>query len=623
MRPITMGRRIWASFGIGATATAVATVVLTGVVSSPVGPLGQVVTPPAAAGELETFDGCDDLLRWYVDAALPHVGAWGLGGWPVMLQADRAVAVAGAAEAAPRDASVAEDAVSGSATGTNVQEAGVDEPDLAKTDGRILAHVDGRRLVVTDVSGSEPRELSTVSLPRDLGAVELLLVGDRVVVLGASGGWGGPMPVDGSRDLVAPGWGGSGSTRALVVDVGDPASPRIEHDSTFDGSLVSARQYGDAVRLVVSTQSPAIDFVQPRRGRSPAEAKEENRRLVRASSIDDWLPQAETSGSSQRLVECSSVHHPEKASGYGTVTVVAFDPAEPADRRTTAVTTGSDLVYSSTDRLYLATQQRRSSGVHAFALEGLDTSYVASGTVAGHVRDRWSFSEYDGHLRVATALGKDAWEPDENAVVVLRERGSDLVEVGRVARMGIEEQIQSVRWFDDLAVVVTFREVDPLYTVDLSDPTAPRVVGELKIPGFSAYLHPLGDDLLLGLGQHADLEGRRLGAQAAVFDLRDLTDPARLDTVGFGRDTEFLASWDPRALTYLPESRTVLATMSDWRKDGGGTRLVALEVGPDGRLRVGESRKVGGWDGWQIRTLPLGDGRVALVTGRDVELLTP
>ena len=85
--------------------------------------------------------------------------------------------------------------------------------------------------------------------------------------------------------------------------------------------------------------------------------------------------------------------------------------------------------------------------------------------------------------------------------------------------------------------------------------------------------------------------------------------------------SEFLASWDPRALTYLPESRTVLATLSDWRS--GSTHLTVMKVGEDGRLRVGPTRKVGGWDGAQVRTLPLGDGRVALVHGPDVELLTP
>lgn len=613
-----MRRRSWASVGVGAVATVTATAVLTGIAEPP-GRIGAVVAPPAAAAELEPFTDCEQLRRWYVAAALPHVGPWGLGGpfWagPVPL----ATASRAASPVAELDAAVPQDAVGSGATGTNVQEAGVDEPDLAKTDGRLLAHVDGRRLVLTDVTGPEPRELSTLPLPRALGATELLLVGDRVVVLGAGGRDHHPF-VDAPR-LALPWPGGAGSTRVLVVDVSDPAAPVTSADSTYDGALVSARQYDDVVRLVLSTHAPALDFVQPRRGLSRAEARRENRRIVRESGIDDWLPQVESEGLSSRLVDCSAVRHPERASGYGTVTVVGLVPAQPTVRRSTAVTTGSDLVYSSADRLYLATHDRRRTGLHAFALEGPDAAYVASGSVRGWVRDRWSLSEHDGHLRVATALGKDPWDPDENGVVVLREDGDALVEVGRVARLGIDERIQSVRWFDDLAVVVTFREVDPLYTVDLSDPAAPRVLGELKIPGFSAYLHPVGDDLLLGLGQDARRDGRTLGAQAAVFDLRDLTAPRRLATVGFGRSTEFVAAWDPRGLTYLPESRTVLAVLSDW--GSAGTRLVVLAVGEDGALVERSRQVVAGWDSGQVRTLPLPEGRVALVTPRGVDLLTP
>lgn len=578
--------------------------------------------PRAAAADLEPFAGCEQLRQWYVDAALPHVGPWGLGGEGGVLpavDADRATAELAAGDVAPQRA------VGSGPTGTNVQEAGVDEPDLAKTDGSLLAHVEGPRLVLTDVAGTEPRELSTLRLPGGLGVPELLLAGDRVVVLGTEGGgWFGPVFVDGrGPGFPAP---GAAATRVVVVDVTDPAAPRVEHDTTVDGRLVSARQYDDVVRLVVSKQAPDIDFVRPGRGRSRAEARWENRRLVRESSVDAWLPQAESGGSSTRLVDCTAVHHPPQASGYGTVAVVAFDPADPADRRTTAVTSSSDLVYSSSDRLYLATWQRRGSAVHAFALRGTDTVYVASGRVPGYVRDRWSFSEYDGHLRVATTLrasdpGRSARDPDENAVVVLRERGSDLVQVGRVAAMGIDEQIQSVRWFDELAVVVTFRQVDPLYTVDLSDPTAPRVIGELKIPGFSSYLHPVGGDLLLGLGQDADRAGVTRGAQAAVFDLRDLADPRRRDTAGFGRDTQLVASWDPRAFTYLPESRTVLTVLSSWRD--GRTRLVVLGVAEDGTLTERSGRVVGGWDGSRVRTLPLPAGRVAVVTDDGVWLFTP
>ena len=606
--------------GIGASATVAATALLTGVATTP-GPVGDAVTPPATAGELTAFSGCEELRRWYVEAALPHVGPWGLGGlfWATPATLDRELVGAATAVAESR---TTQDAVPAGGTGTNVQESGVDEPDLAKTDGRLLVHVDGRRLVLTDVQGDAPRELATFPLPRHLAAAELLLVGDRVVVLGVEDGWGGPVPpADRPAPLVDLPRPVPGSTRLLVVDAGDPTAPRIEHDALLDGGLVSARETDGVVRLVVSTQSPAIDFVQPRRGLSRGEARRENRRLVRESDIDAWLPQVETDDASSRLVECADVRHPDRASGYGTVTVVALDPDDPAERRATAVTTGSDLVYASADRLYVATHERRSTGVHAFTLDGLDTAYVASGTAPGHVRDRWSFDEHDGLLRVAAALGKDPWSPDENAVVVLEERGDDLVEVGRVAAMGIEEQIRSVRWFDDLAVVVTFREVDPLYTVDLSDPTAPRVLGELKIPGFSSYLHPLGDDLVLGLGQHATGRGRVRGAQAAVFDLGDLADPRRVATVQFGRHSELVASWEPRALTYLPETGTVLTTLSDW--DDGATRLVVLRVDAEGRLEERSSRLVGGWDGSRVRTLPLPDGRVALVAGGEVELLRP
>ncbi|HSE10660.1 MAG TPA: beta-propeller domain-containing protein, partial [Nocardioidaceae bacterium] len=581
-----MRRRTWAGLGIGATATLAATAVLNGVVAPSGSLVGDVLDLPAAAAtELEPFAGCEELRQWYVDAALPHVTAWGLGGGPVM---PLAVAEARATLDSAAQADAAGKAVSNGPTGTNVQEAGVDEPDVAKTDGSLVAHVKGDRVVLNDVTGEEPRKLSTVPLPRDFGSTEVLLVGDRLVVLGTVWQhWGGPIAADEMPGRsILPYDGSQGMTRAVVVDVSDPSSPRVVDDTSFDGSLVSARQYDDVVRLVLSTSSPRIDFVQPRRGRTPREAKAENRRLVRESTIEDWLPRVESDDSSSALVDCQDVAHPETSSGYGTVSVVAFDPAEPDARRTTGVTTSSDLVYSSTDRLYLAAspfgwwvgrrKEPPTTGVHAFALDGLDTDYVASGDVPGQVRDRWSMSEYDGHLRVATALGKSSWDPDENAVVVLEERAGSLVEVGRVGRMGIREQIQSVRWFDEVAVVVTFRQVDPLYTLDLSDPTRPRVVGELKIRGFSSYLHPVGGDLIVGLGQDATGRGRTLGAQAAVFDLADLADPRRVDTLRFGRNTEFAASWDPRAFTYLADRRTLLATLGNWN---GPDRVVVLRVG--------------------------------------------
>ena len=641
-----MRRRSLALFGAGATASlATCALLTTSVVATSLAVLVSPLSPPAAAEELPTFDSCEQLRQWYVDAALPMVGAWGFG-WPgayiegdVVTVAQRSAASPVAAGAAAVD-QAGDQAVGSGETGTNVQEAGVDEPDIAKTNGRLVVQVRGGQLLITDVSGDSPRLLSRTDLPRLIAQPELLLVGDRVLVTGdESYRYGrGPIPVDASGDSVYPGRGIGETTRLVTFDISDPGHPVVTQQDRFDGHLVSAREYDGVVRAVISTGTPDLDFVHPNRRRTVKQAGRANRQIVRETTIDDWLPRVSDGTVAQPLVDCTDVRHPSKPSGFGTISVVTFDARTPTERDTTAVTAGGELVYSSTDRLYVATVRGwgspvvlRNGGrgrqpaaptteVHAFAVDGPATEYVASGKVPGTVRDRWSLSEYDGHLRVATALGRDSWNPGENAVVVMAEDGNDLVETGRVASMGIREQIQSVRWLGPLAVVVTFRQTDPLYTVDLSDPTRPRVLGELKIPGFSSYLHPIGGDLLLGLGQDADPEGRTRGAQAAVFDIGDLADPRRLSTSGFNRATEMPVAWDSRAFTYLPDRRTALTPVQNWNT--GRTRLAVLRVDEDGSLSRTVTAPVARWDATGVRTLPVGGDRIAVVAQGKVRMLS-
>jgi hypothetical protein len=324
------------------------------------------------------------------------------------------------------------------------------------------------------------------------------------------------------------------------------------------------------------------------------------------------------------------VRHPLQASGFGTISVLTFPFDKPTSPSTTAVTAAGDLVYSSSSRLYVATTTGDpvpmpvdsgvggapvpfvpTTQVHAFALEGARTTYTASGSFRGTVKDRWSFSEYDGRLRVAAQLANDNRSAVDNGVLVLDERAGRLVETGRVGGLGKGETIQSVRWFGDLAIVVTFRQTDPLYTVDLSDPARPRVVGALTIPGYSSYLHPIGGDLLVGIGHDASATGSDLGAQAATFDLRDLARVRRVDTHGFGPQTDVSAGWDPRTFTYLPEQRTLVTPVTDWRSST--SRFVALHVGPDGSLTETASWTTRRYAGEDVRTLPLGGGRIALV----------
>ncbi|MGV3563844.1 MAG: beta-propeller domain-containing protein [Nocardioides sp.] len=641
--------------------------------------------PVAWQGDgLVPADSCEELLAWHVDRAEELVTPWGwagYAGWPVAatdLGAEALASVGGAMRSAASDSAATSADAGGmtnatqSGTGTNVQEAGVDEPDVAKSDGRLLVRVEpggwGGGLVVADVTGATVRETARLDLP-DVVDPELLLVGDAVVVVGAD------------REAER----GAEGTRLLRVDVSDPGAPVVTDTLTLDSALLSVRQHGSVLRFVVESGLPDLPFGAPGRGGPRGRAEEDaalkrNLEAVRATTVDDWLPHVTTyaaDGTSRtsRLLACEDVAlpaDPGSADGStpGTVAIVGLDAAEPLDglgatdgsddsgsddagpedaggAQRVGVAVGTDLVYASTERLYLATSGAASgccwmfdgvtswrggpltgsrvalpepdgtSELHEFVLDGTGATYTASGEVDGAIRDRWSMDEHDGKLRVA--VGPTVETGNWSSIVVLADTGDGrLDEVGRVDRIGPREDIEAVRWFGDLALVVTFRQVDPLYTVDLADPARPQVVGELKIPGFSAYLHPLGPHRLLGIGEGpvpTRRGGESWGAQAGLFDLADLAEPRRLDVESWAPGTRHVAATDPRAFTWLPGSRTALSVLTrGWGARTGWVSVVRLRDGVISQELVEVEH---GSDVERVRLVRLPDTRVLLVTGDD------
>jgi hypothetical protein len=356
---------------------------------------------------------------------------------------------------------------------------------------------------------------------------------------------------------------------------------------------------------------------------------------------------------------------PDDGTSLGTIAVVGFDAPAPDAPSVSGLAVDTDLAYASVDQLYLATSPTYdgiiggcfdcvepfampesrgllpgwltgrggvdccdpipaprgdhddASHLYAFDLAGIDTTFAASGQVDGVIRDRWSMdavgSGDEAVLRVA--VGPNASTGNFNSIVTFRQDGNDLAESGRLDDLGIGEEIESVRWFDTLAIVVTFRQVDPLYAVDLTDPDQPVLMGSLKIPGYSAYLHPLGQHRLLGLGQLQGSNGR-WGAQAGLFNVTDLTHPQQLDVVEFGPDSQALAAQDPRQLTWLPDGRTVLTVVADYGKRGNIGYVSVLTVG-EGELANRMVPVEYGDEINAVRLVPLADGRVVLVTGDD------
>jgi hypothetical protein len=519
--------------------------------------------------------------------------------------------------------------VTNDGSGTNVQETGVDEPDVVKTDGRTLFRVEGSDLVTYDVTGAEVDRLGSADLV-DLREGEILLSGDTVVAIGRS------------ATGRSTSYDGSGPTRVVVLDVSDPSDPQVEHTYLYSSSTLEARLHGDTVRLVTQAGLPDLDFEEAGR-HDERETTRENREIVRESTIDDWLPTVSTDGGEpERLVQCEDVAIPDDGDTLGTIVVSGFEADEPDARSTSGLAVDTRLAYVSADKLYLATSAWSSGGcfdicptdgfgprwfpgnggddgvshLYAFDLDGRATTYAASGEVDGTIADRWAMDEVDGVLRVA--VGPTGETGNFNSVVTFRQDGDDLVEAGRVDQLGVNEQIRSMRWFDGLAIMVTFRQVDPLYAIDLTDPDEPRLMGQLKIPGFSAYLHPLGSHRLLGLGEGPTPDGKSWGAQAGLFNVTDLTDPRQLDVVSYGRNSQAMATLDPRQLTWLPAERKVLTVVSDYGR-GGQVGLVSVLSLGDGQLENRTVEVEHGNDVSAVRLVPLPDGRVVLVTGGDAE----
>jgi hypothetical protein len=609
------------------------------------------VARPAQADELTAFDSCAALLDWYVARGVKDVGAYGWDvpfyyGDVVMHSAVRTPAIA---ETATDSSDLAGklDVRTSSGTGTNTQEAAVDEPDVAKTDGSLVARIeDDRTLVVVDVAHGAPTVLSRWRLPEGGLNSELLLVGDRVLVTQTKSASfkGGPYP---RGDVHGRGYYGSdrAATRIFDLDISDPRTPHLLSTDTYSGSLVSLRQYGEVVRLVTTTPRPQLAWSYPHKGFSARESIAHNRALVRATTIEDWLPSVTRDGTRTSLTDCPDVYHPQKWSGADTVAVTTFGIDDPRKSTSVGLTADGQVVYSSADRLYVASVDYGpvvvhpavdhgcpdclggsvrpveepapvTTDLHAFALDGSSTTYAGSGHVVGTLRDRWSLDEHDGDLRVAwTRTGPRG--STRNGITVLGEQDGRLEPIGTVADLGPDEEIQSVRWFDDLAIVVTYRQVDPLYTVDLSDPADPRTLGALKVPGYSGYLHPLGDDLVLGLGVDGTESGTVTGSQAAVFDITDPTHPQRVSRAGLGPNAGIGALDDPRGFTWVPDERTAVTAVTDWNTDSA--RLVALRVSDAGQLTTRVLARLN--QEWQTRTLPLPGGRLAVLDAHRVRVV--
>ena len=594
----------------------------------------------AAARPLRGFSSCGDLLNYYQEQARRSQNDGPYYGIEVQEAAEAEVQAATTEEAMADDSaatSAPADQGEISETGTNVQERGVDESDIIKTDGAYLYVLRPQSLLIARINADGPvTEVGRIPFDAWAQRQELLIGAGKAVVV---------RQLEGDVSVFTPEVGDiarpmhlperyRAQSEVLEIDLRRPSAPRLLRELDLDGEFVSARMVDDAVRIVMRFQSYSHwvgpwDFGWTRNAERDAEAY--NEAVIESGKLGQWHPlfglqdHVGNDFRSGYALACDQTFAPDADDSppwnQGVSYMLSFDLADGlGDWGSVGVMSDYPTVYASTDSLYLAAPKAdwQYTGIHRFDIrKPLSPSYYGSGAVRGQLLSQWAMSEHDGYLRVATTI-HDRWPTLSNVFVLAPsgdgEEGS-LEQVGLVSGLGVTEEIKSVRFAGDVGYVVTFRLTDPLYVLDLSDPTEPTSLGELKIPGFSKYLHPLSGGLLLGIGRDADPKtGWERGLQASLFDVSDPADPQLLTVLPLGDDAFSLVEEDHRAFRYQDGVAWIPVAPNDWRyrndHDGAflGVRVTAEGLTHESSLRVqGEAR----------RALPVG-GRIHLLSDEEI-----
>lgn len=554
------------------------------------------------AALIDNFGNCPELNNYFVNFAVPLVGPYGLSssnayansrnsperapknagkpGGPAGLRLRRPFADPKTIQFSnltkPNGKGMNDDDENGLVPGedfstTNVQVEGVDEPDIIKTDGKRIFTLSGTifssiQVLDNGASGQRTGKLVLPTYPQ-----EMLIEGDYVLAIGQDYSYKRPVY---QRYVKDPSYG-EAATVVYQIYVGGPV-PRLISTLHLEGQYVKSREVDGVVRLVMRFDPlSSIYLYYPYGQVTAAQTEKWNREIIQYSKPENWLP-TYTLKIKDRVqwgtyANCASIYHSTNVfSGFRLLTVVTLRISGRLTPGSSAtVMSDAETVYATKSTMYVTTSEfhftdvadssarwgaNYQTSVHKFGLSDVGATYIASGSVTGSVINQFALHEYLNTFFIATTDGANWWtnrdlSQSKLTAFSVNEKTRALQKIGEVGNLGVGERIYSVRYIADTAYVVTFRETDPLYIIDLSVPTNLRVTGELKIPGFSSYLHPVAPGRILGVGQEATSTGRTTGAKVSLFDVSNKSAPKEISTWSLlGSYTD--AQWDHRAFLY-------------------------------------------------------------------------
>lgn len=516
--------------------------------------------------KLTKFDSCDDLTGYLLDTAekesrlidyyfaLP--GAVGDPDQPALAEDFNAVSDTDGGDQNSID----------TFTGTNNQVTGVDEADFVKTDGEYTYIVSGGYFLIFDTwPAAQSEELSRTKL--DGSPAALFVHANTAWVVSHI------YESDSLVNSVSFAPRVQLLTRVSLFDISKPDAPELMREITLEARYLDARRIGSRVHMVAASQINILPLL-------------DNQTTPQLNELlpvltDTKLTPGDTSSTTELISQCDSIFQPGTANGTGTVSLLSFDLQNPQSsiQRQSIIGNGG-TVYANQQHLYIASMEdqywillpqleadvasRPGTTLHKFMLQD-EPTYLASGRVDGHLVNQFAMDEYNNLLRTVTT--DTSWwsdDPPKNSLYILQQQNDTLVVRSQLTDLGKKgERIFAARFIKDRGFLVTYQQIDPLYTLDLSDADNPRVAGELEVPGVSTYLHPIDDDLLLAVGRN-DISR---SVELSLFDTTDFDHPSLLHRQSIGSGSYSEAEYNHKAFTWFAAEKLLALPVTRWNGD--------------------------------------------------------
>lgn len=483
---------------------------------------------------------------------------------------------------------------------TNTQVQGVDEADIVKTDGTYIYYLTNEKLTIINTeNASQMKEMSTIKFDETFTPEEIFLNNDKIIVIGKRYEYDKTERKIGiDEDFLYPNYMDKTYTSAKLYNVKDKINPTLERTVEVEGDYLTARMIGSNVYIA---SNKYIYYAYICNTYKSTELNE-----------DDFKPHyLDTATSNEtKSINFDCIYYIPEFEDTNYLNIVAFNITNNQEANVESYLGAGEEIYASKENLYVTKTkydyERKNktsitTEIYKFNLNNANCTFAKAGDVPGSVLNQFSMDECNGYFRIATT-DSTSWnsESNTNNLYVLNE---NLETIGKIEGLAKGERIYSVRFMGNRAYMVTFVETDPLFVIDLSNPTTPTVLGELKIPGYSKYLHPYDETHLIGIGEDTEVVnygyGDRVvtnGMKMAMFDVTDPNNPQELYNVKIGeKGTYSELLYNHKALLFSKEKNIIAFPISitdnDYKVTFQGAIVygVSLEKGFELKTKISNS----------------------------------